>query len=101
MTNDYTEVLLCTVASRKWYLCDAKNRQMSNKFQVMECNCVWSVCHFGAINQLLVERVEAVSFASDKSVTAFVFSGKVLLTFATRSPVNLFQEERLNLPVQL
>lgn len=56
-----------------------------------------SLClSFGAINPALVERLEAVSSASDNSVEDIVFRAKILLTPATRSD-NALSHDRVSL----
>ena len=67
-------------------------------------DCLSPRVSFGAISLPLVERLEAVSFASDNSVEDIVFTAKILLTPAARSDNSLmikFQYEQLSLYVQL
>lgn len=64
-----------------------------------------SLCvSFGAISQPLVERLEAVSLTSDRTVKDIVFTAKILLTPPRRSDsavTIVFLYETFNLYVQL
>lgn len=81
MTSDYTEVLLCIVA-------EAAVKQVSGDGMPV---CLEALDRLSlgvslrAISQPLVEKLGAVSFASDNSVEDIFFTAKILLTPATRS----------------